>query len=336
MDTSRIERLKESGLLMVRDALREYDRALSSQSQPPLNAAELRKQLRFLIDLESHLRGVNPPNDMVDVVAALESALGLDAPLARNIRAVALLTNQSLLIEEEETYRLDTTQFGTYGSFFRACKCDQFYSYPLSVPATGFLVREDLIATVRHNLVRQFHSDLSSVRVLFDFELKVKNNPGSCRLQFRRDQVFGVQELLGAENGEDGVVALRLDRPVKDREPVVCNFGPIAQGSSVYMIGHPHGLPKVHVANTTVLGASEPTSFTANLDAFPGNSGSPVFNALTGEAEGALIAGEGGSFEWVSDADGGGCNVPVHFPLSQPFGYTIRRLQNLQSSILKA
>ena len=58
------------------------------------------------------------------------------------------------------------------------------------------------------------------------------------------------------------------------------------------VIGHPTGLPTKISANGKVNLNTEVTRFSTSLDTFHGNSGSAVFDAVTGQVEGILIMGK--------------------------------------------
>ena len=57
--------------------------------------------------------------------------------------------------------------------------------------------------------------------------------------------------------------------------------GKAAKDTLVYALGYPTGLPLKLAGNATVQSVSGTAYFTANLDTFAGNSGSPVFNFAT-------------------------------------------------------
>ena len=58
------------------------------------------------------------------------------------------------------------------------------------------------------------------------------------------------------------------------------------------VIGHPSGLPTKIANRAYVRSNSHAAFFQANLDTYGGNSGSAVFDALTGVVEGILVRGE--------------------------------------------
>ena len=78
----------------------------------------------------------------------------------------------------------------------------------------------------------------------------------------------------------------------------------LAEGTEIYIIGHPFGLP-MKVAGNARVESIDDNYFRASLDAFRGNSGSPVFRADTHAAIGIYVRGER-SIEVV-----GGCYVTL-------------------------
>jgi len=92
------------------------------------------------------------------------------------------------------------------------------------------------------------------------------------------------------------VAIVKLDRPVVGRKPAKVttrsSSGDI-KNTEVYIIGHPCGLPlKVARDPKSVVSKVYDVTFQARLDAFGGNSGSPVFNSSTHCVEGILVQGK--------------------------------------------
>jgi len=67
--------------------------------------------------------------------------------------------------------------------------------------------------------------------------------------------------------------------------------GKIRVGDGLTVIGYPAGLP-LKVAGGAQVRDIQAQHLVANLDTYGGNSGSAVFNSLTGEVEGILVRGE--------------------------------------------
>jgi V8-like Glu-specific endopeptidase len=71
-------------------------------------------------------------------------------------------------------------------------------------------------------------------------------------------------------------------------------MGMASADQEVFVIGHPVGLPLKYAGNAKITDNSPSTYFSANLDTFGGNSGSPVFSMVDGKhiVEGILVRGE--------------------------------------------
>ncbi len=102
---------------------------------------------------------------------------------------------------------------------------------------------------------------------------------------------------------------VRLDRPVPNHHPVtVRQSGKIVGGQSLFVIGHPNGLPTKFADDAKVRENTPASYFVANLDTYGGNSGSPVFNRENYQVEGILVRGD---TDFVSH---NGCNVSMVCP----------------------
>jgi hypothetical protein len=84
--------------------------------------------------------------------------------------------------------------------------------------------------------------------------------------------------------------------------------GKISDNAKVHVIGHPCGLPLKLGNNAIIKDNNNDSYFVANLNAFGGNAGSPVFNSDTHEIEGILARG-GTDFIFV-----GSCNKSLICP----------------------
>jgi hypothetical protein len=85
---------------------------------------------------------------------------------------------------------------------------------------------------------------------------------------------------------------LKLDRQIKDHAPLQLeNSGQPEKGLLVYVLGHPSGLPLKLADDARIQSVSSNGYFTANLDTFGGNSGSPVFGSGTNHVQGILVRG---------------------------------------------
>jgi S1-C subfamily serine protease len=177
----------------------------------------------------------------------------------------------------------------SYGQGMGLCPGEPFYNQETAAFCSGFLVAPDTIVTAGHCISDQ--ASCVQTRMVFGFKLSQKDvNPRSVPT----DHVYScatVVHSVSVPTGEDFAV-VKLDRPVTDFPPLTYRTtGKISVGDALHVIGHPAGLP-VKVAGGAQVRAVQDQFLVANLDTYGGNSGSAVFNSVTGEVEGILVRGE--------------------------------------------
>lgn len=174
----------------------------------------------------------------------------------------------------------------TLNRAMNVCTTERFFDQTVLPNCTGFLVAPDVLVTAGH-CVTSMSACRDNVWV-FDYTDTTTNIKSqdvySC------SEVIGHKLTLGLLAIKDYAV-IKLDRPVRGRKPLEFRKrGRVKKGSDVLVIGHPSGLPLKIADNAEVMDTTWNT-FRTNLDAFGGNSGSPVFNTRTGLVEGILIQG---------------------------------------------
>jgi len=101
-----------------------------------------------------------------------------------------------------------------------------------------------------------------------------------------------VAEVLDYQAGSPDWGLVRLDRAVTEATPLpLRRTEQVADGQPVLMVGYPWGVPRKYVAGAMVRENAESTYFQANIDAYRGNSGSPVINLDSMVVEGLLVRG---------------------------------------------
>ncbi|MDA1013172.1 MAG: serine protease [Planctomycetota bacterium] len=164
------------------------------------------------------------------------------------------------------------------------------------------------------------NNTLASVRFVFGFRLRAD---GSVVTTVPSGNVFRGAGLIDhALNGpsRSDFAVVRLDRPAVGHPIVrVRRSLKIANQQAVYVIGHPSGLPLKHADGANVRDNDPGAFFSANLDTYGGNSGSPVFNSETNLVEGILVRGD---TDFVTE---NGCRVSNVCPINGCGGEDVTR-----------
>lgn len=189
------------------------------------------------------------------------------------------------------------------------CKDERFINQKsVSYACTGFLVGKDLLVTAGHcgvNFGETRHQSKDYCEAytwLFDY------TASSDTKAIPKENIFKCKEIIYAVQEEvDGnahdFALIRLDREVVGRTPLKMANKKSVTGDSVFMIGHPMGLPMKYTDNAHIFEPEIGRSYYTNLDAFGGNSGSPVFNNKD-EVIGVLVAGNPSSATYTDHTSG--------------------------------
>lgn len=178
----------------------------------------------------------------------------------------------------------------TLGSEFHLCTGEAFYSQPVAAFCTAFVAGADVLITAGRCV-----GEINSARVVFGFNAERRHGD---QLTFTTDfpaaEIYTPIDVISRQVGNDLDFALiRVDRPMVNHPPLPLHLdGPVSVGASVYVVGHPSGLPLKMADHAFVRSVSNRGYFVSNLDTFGGNSGSPVLNANTNEVEGVLVRGD--------------------------------------------
>jgi subtilisin-like proprotein convertase family protein len=213
--------------------------------------------------------------------------------LAAGAATAMFLHREELIDKGDGTYELPHeslawwyTWLDPIGTGNALCADEPFHDQPSVGTCTGVLVGPDLIATAGHCVACLESADLA---VVFDF---VMQDADTATVTLNRDQVYWVAEILEYQAGSPDWGLVRLDREVTSRTPLALRrTGQVADGQPVFMVGHPWGMPRKYAAGALVRENTESTFFQANVDAYRGNSGSPVINLQSMVVEGLLVRG---------------------------------------------
>jgi V8-like Glu-specific endopeptidase len=214
---------------------------------------------------------------------------------------VALIDAERITDNGNGTSSLSTTPLS---EDLNLCPGQRFFSQPTAAGCSGVLVGPDIVITAGHCIDG---GSPAGTRFVFGFRLV---NATTARTTIPNSDIYRAAQILTDQETASGAdfAVVRLDRRVTGRAPARINrSGPPRVGTSVYVIGHPSGLPAKIAGGARVVRAN-PSFFEANLDAFAGNSGSPVFDAGTNTVQGLLVRGA------PDYRSRGSCNVVNQLP----------------------
>lgn len=170
-----------------------------------------------------------------------------------------------------------------------------FLDQPAPGLGTAFLIRDQYLLTAAHCVCYEDTDILDQeliekLRVIFDYQM---NSEDRCNQSFETYQIKKVVKYDYARRRHKWAdwALLKLDRKVKGRTPLELDFSDVKDKQKVYMLGHPVGLPQKYTSGAKVRKNGDSDQFGADLDAFEGNSGSPVFDKDTGKVIGILCVG---------------------------------------------
>ncbi len=224
----------------------------------------------------------------------INSPLSLYNDFARS--TVAMVKKDRLFKKEHSIHFSIDKNVRTLKKKLNLCQEEKFSDQPHLSSCSGFLVGEDIILTAGHCAVGRMQSSCENYYWVFDYKVNDPNDPFS--IIFPEENVYGCKKVLSAKfepwtEEKNDFAIIQLDRKVVGRKPLALRKeGEVQEGESLVLIGNPWGLPTKVSLNAQVLKNDNKTWLMANLDSFEGNSGSAVFNELTGEVEGILVRGK--------------------------------------------
>jgi V8-like Glu-specific endopeptidase len=268
------------------------------QSPPPLNdvfshidTPQLVKLLLLKVQELNKERGIWGDDSRMDFYQIKNEKI------KSNATSVAAICRKEVLAPTNNGSSL--LKVKNYGSAFNLNRSEPFRRQPISsgLMRTGFLVDEDIIATAGHCTEGQ---DVTDLRFLFGFKMKDSDTPIT---QVADENIYKgteiVRKVYDRSSGADWAI-VKLDRKVVGQSIVILSKKDISINQSVYMLGYPCGLPLKYTSNAQVRDINE-SFFSADLNVYCSNSGSPVFNKETHEVIGIVVRGDNQDFRWTGE-----------------------------------
>ena len=220
-------------------------------------------------------------DDRVDVA---DSNNSLYIKLAKS--TAAMIKNSKL--KEYNNYQIEVVSKSLEES--GVCASESFAKQPAAASCSGFLVAKNMLVTAGHCIRSQFDCDNSSW--VFNYKVDYKDQ---SKVIVEKSDVYKCSRVTSRElesTTQIDYAVIELEKEVVDRRPLKFRTeGKPAVGTELVVIGHPSGLP-TKIADGAQVRSSNDVFLVANLDTYGGNSGSAVFNAISGEVEGILVRGD--------------------------------------------
>lgn len=224
-----------------------------------------------------------------------------DTRFIQKAQSVAIRVSKRRLTEDRNNpERILFPNIPLETSMPQICPDERFVDQVSLGSCSGFLVNNKTLVTAGHCVMNE--RECNDNRWVFGFkgdttELAA-NQVYSCKKIITQKYIYSAKEI-------SDYAVIELDRPVKNYRPLeLRKFGRVLLNTPLVVIGHPLGLPMKATDGAVVTRMNEiereaPIKsfllrshyFTANLDSYGGNSGSPVFNKKNGKVEGILIQG---------------------------------------------
>jgi hypothetical protein len=276
----------------------------STQNQFSLQSREMEGRFRELLDRTAVIYGAESRS-------LLAAATLLDPSLKERASSIVALVDRDFVEKLQDICNLKTKPF-LRGDSHPLCNGEKFRALSAAAFCTGFLASPTQIVTAGHCVPSQAQLD----RTYFVFGFTA-NEDQIVKTRFILTDVLGggVLEARREDSGGDFAI-IRIAEQKPPRKPLqLANVTPPA-GTRVYTLGHPQGLPLIHAGDAEIRPWTDPTAFfRANLDAYGGNSGSPVFDATTGRVIGVIAEGETDFITKVA-SDGRACDATFYCPKS--------------------
>lgn len=170
------------------------------------------------------------------------------------------------------------------------CSYENFSDHRASSPTcTGFLVAPDLVATAGHCVTDK--KSCKNLNFVFGVTSAKEFSQG---FQIDKTNFYSCKKIITTnQNDRRDYALIKLNKKVQARHIFeIEDDSRLNDESSVYMIGHPLGLPVTYTRAVPVSNYYFNDFFTAPLNSFSGNSGSPVINSSTNKVVGILASGQ--------------------------------------------
>ncbi|NIM14287.1 MAG: TIR domain-containing protein [Candidatus Aminicenantes bacterium] len=229
-----------------------------------------------------------------------------DEKVRNNAKCVAAVCMENSFVDRNRGF--STLRVKNYGKTLNLCDIEPFHYQPVASGSmcTGFLVKEDVVVTAAHFANE---NNVTALRFVFGYKMeepyaRVEEIPNENI--YKGIKIIGRNLIRGGNKSDWALV--KLDRSVEGQTVAALSKKKIFCDQPIYVIGHPCGLPLKYAPGASVRNVEE-TYFSANLDIYSDNAGSPVFDSNTHEVIGIVVHGYKRNFRWT-----GKCWTSIIYP----------------------
>lgn len=233
----------------------------------------------------------------------------------------AMISDSSLTSQEGDTVLVSSTTLEQDG----ICSDARFAKQVAAASCSGFLVGDQYMVTAGHCI--QDIDDCERYSWVFGYSNVTEEKPTQI---VPKAEVYKCNKIISRvldRSTYNDFALVKLDRVVTGHTPLKFRTtGKIADKANLVVIGHPSGLPTKIADGAKVRSNTNKYYFQATLDTFGGNSGSAVFDSITGTVEGILVRGE---TDYVNDPVQN-CYRPKVCKVTECRGEDVTRITNIK------
>lgn len=233
----------------------------------------------------------------------------------------AMIIDSSLVPQENDMLWIQSTTLEQDG----ICSDARFAKQTTAASCSGFLVGDRYLVTAGHCI--QDMDDCDRYSWVFGYANLTQENLTQI---VPKTEVYKCTKIISRSldrRTSNDFSLVELDRVVTGHAPLKFRTsGKIVNNAGLVVIGHPSGLPSKIADGASVRSNTNNYFFQATLDTFGGNSGSAVFDSITGVVEGILVRGE---TDYVNDPVQN-CYRPKVCKITECRGEDVTRITNIK------
>ena len=209
-----------------------------------------------------------------------------DTNKIKNAFGVAVMVSKFNLGDTTTSGKVKLLNIERFRDKENLCAKESFGCQPTIGKCSAFAISENYIVTAGHCFKSK---NPNTFRFIFDFKAIGEYNTPT---EIDTCLIYAVKEkpVARLDCGDYDFAIYETYKKIPKKRILCLNTEErTCDSANLYIIGHPNGLPLKIADDAQVMNNTNALYFTANLDAYKGNSGSPVFNTKTHKVEGIFV-----------------------------------------------